>query len=270
MNKKKICILISGQSRTSPFSTNNKYDNNYINDYFLKNILNDEFKSKYDYKVYLSADDIDINKFIEIFKIENIGNLHLINKNYYLNEINNKILDSEYYLTKYRNQDFNKCRKYDKSIHQHYKILDCFNLYRNDKNFKNVDYIIRIRLDCIFKKNICNIINDLNNKVKIIMQWDHFAIGHENIMTNYCTGLENKYGTYCYKTIVPAKIPFSRTYNSKNKERWQYSAERQLFEQLFEFCNLNNYNINDTIKIIPHRGDDRFCKLIRFKDIAKK
>lgn len=271
VNKKKICILISGQSRTSPFSICNNFDSNFMIDHFFKYILNDEFKNTYDYKIYLSTDDIDTSKFIDTFKIENIGNIHVFKKNYYLKKIDDKILDLEYYLTNYINQDFNNCRKYERSIHQHYKILDCFNLYRNDESFKDVDFIIRMRLDCIFKKNICNIINEfnINNKIKIIMQWDHFAIGHEDIMTNYCTGLEDKYGTYFYKTIIPKNIPFIDKYNSKNYIKWAYSAERQLFEQLFEYCNFNKYNINDTIKSIPHRGDYRFCKLVRFNDLSK-
>ena len=71
----------------------------------------------------------------------------------------------------------------------------------------NMDIIMRMRLDCIFgynKINICDIMNDFkrHKNLKIIMQWDHFAIGCEKIITNYCTGLENNYGTNFYKTIV--------------------------------------------------------------------
>ena len=167
---------------------------------------------------------------------------------YYLKPIKKTIPEVNFFLNKYNNTDFKECRKYENSIHQHYKILDCYNLYRNEKD--ESDFIIRIRLDVIITQNILEMLSLLKGPLQIICSWDFVGIGTPAIMHCYCSGLENKYGSYRYETITPEIVPIMNDYNHNCKKRWTYAAERQLFEMLFEYCNQNKLDVNSAIKYI--------------------
>ena len=256
-----IIFLFSGESRTSPFSFNleNRMRSNPILDSYDKFIFTDKFKSLYNYKIYITTDDIHLENTRTYFSNTNIGNIHLLNPNcptdvYVKGDPKNKISNISEYLDKYNNQDWSYYQKYTNSIYQNYKILDCYNLFKNDKEENNIccDYIIRMRLDTEITMDICDIIKmfELNHKLQIVMAWDFFAIGKPEIMECYCTGLNNKYGTYNYDVPLPNVLPIMNDYNYLDKKRWRYAAERQLFEMLFEYCVINNLNINESIKSI--------------------
>ncbi len=80
-----------------------------------------------------------------------------------LKEINST--DKEEYLFNYNNNIdwFQNYQKYDNSIEQYYKILDCYNLfirdYNSDINIKNCDFVFRMRLDTLFEKDLCDILD---------------------------------------------------------------------------------------------------------------
>lgn len=152
---------------------------------------------------------------------------------------------------------------YKNSIYQHYKLLLLFNMLSDYKSYK---YIVRLRLDIKFNNNILDLINILNNNnnLQLIIHYDLFAIGRPNIMNCYCNGLNNNYGKYNFDSKLNKNPKWLPDYN-KNKtkkdwiHRWTYAPEIQLFEQLFEYCINNNFNINDTIL------SDNICEIIRFK-----
>ena len=68
MTKKKVIFLFSGQSRRSPFSIKNKEGRclEILNSY-NKYIFTQEFKSKYNYQVFISTDDIHLSDTINYF-----------------------------------------------------------------------------------------------------------------------------------------------------------------------------------------------------------
>jgi hypothetical protein len=253
--KKNICFLFTGQTRTSPFSINfsalDKVSGGGqdILESYEKYIFTTKFKKKYDYKIFISTDDIHLNNTINYFSEEKIGNIHLLNTDFYLNDIETNINNISYYLDIYDKNDFGDYCRYNNSIYQHYKILDGYNLIRNYKDFGNFDYIIRLRLDIALKTDLCEAIKLFEKKqnLEIILGWDYIAIGKPKIMEWYCTGLENNYGNYNYKVKVPDKLPVMSDYNTVPKSKWAYSPERQLFEMLFEYCNNNNLDINKSI-----------------------
>ena len=90
------------------------------------------------------------------------------------------------------------------------------------------------------------------------MSWDHVIIGRPKIMNCYCTGLENNYGTYNYSTCVPQPAPCFNSYHlnepwggvnlETKRQIWTYAPERQAFEMIFEYCNNNNLDINESVK----------------------
>ena len=250
MTKKKVIFLFSGQSRTSPFSIKNKKKRclEILNSY-NKYIFTQEFKSKYNYQVFISTDDIHLSDTINYFSKENIGNIHLLDTNYYYKNICSKVTDVSFYLNSYNKKDFGVCWKYNNSIYQHHKILDCYNMIRNSEQFDNVDYIVRLRFDIKINKDISSLITKLetNSNLQIILSSDLVAIGKPEIMDCYCTGLENNYGNYHYNVIIPKELSVMKDYNIIEKNRWTYAPETQLFEMLFEYCNNNNLDINNAI-----------------------
>jgi hypothetical protein len=206
--------------------------------------------------VYITSDNIHLQDTIAYFSENHIKNIHLLDKDYYLST-NTDTKKVEYYLNKYNEKDFSDHEKYEGSIHQHYKILDCYQLAKKNGSLEKVDYIVRIRLDVIIEKDIQEVIGIIQDGsgVEIVIDWDFFALGKPSIMEWYCTGLENNYGNYKYEVPVPEKLPVMQDYSVTERKRWTYAAERQLFEMLFDYCHKNNLDINQTIV------NTKFCSI---------
>jgi hypothetical protein len=253
-----IIFLFSGNARTSPFNINIEKRSQEILKSYNENLFTEKFKSLYSYKIYITADDVHLEETINYFKPENIGNIHIMDTEYYLKPITNKIPNADIFVKQYTNKDFKNCKKFDNSINQHHKILDCYNLFRNDAIEKPL-FVIRIRMDVAINKNILDILDlfNIHPELQIYCSWDFMSVGKIDIMNCYCTGLENNYGNYTYKTPLPPVLPIMNDYNKLNKYEWTYAAERQLFEMLFEYCNNNNLDINKSIM------SEFYCEIIR-------
>ena len=258
---KNIIFLFSGTSRTSPFNIKNEKRKMEILDSYNKYIFTDKFKSLYNYKIYISTDDINLVETIDYFKPENIGNIYLQDTDFYLKNVEKKTPNIKYFLDIFDQQYDDKYMKWTNSIFQHQKLLSCYNLFRND-NFENVDYIIRLRMDVKINDDIINILHSLetSTELQIIMDWDLHAIGKPKIMECYFTGLENNYGNYKNTTIVPDILPIMPEYKNLDMYVWMYAPERQLFEMLFEYCNNNELDINNTILSL------NFTNIVRYLD----
>lgn len=139
----------------------------------------------------MSSDNINLSKTIDFFGIENIGNIHLSNNNYYFKPINNNIPDINPYIDKYINRDWSKHQMHLNGIYQHHRIMDCYNLLKNSIDF-DYDFIIRIRLDIVLTTEITEIINNFNNNpdLELILGYDWFAIGKPKIMEIYCNSID--------------------------------------------------------------------------------
>lgn len=256
VEKPLVVFLFSGQARTSPFSHEIADRKGIILKGYTDNVFTDEFKKKYDFKIYVSADNIHLADIKTYFKESNIGNIHLFGKNgeldWYMKNIDTKLNNVNFYLDIYNSKDWSKFTKYENSIHQHYKIMDCYNLFDNDKSIRRCKFIVRSRMDVEFTENILGILSRLEEKpqVQIFMHWDFFAIGRPEIMQCYCNGLKGNYGNYNFKTSVPEFPPLMLDYDHVERIRWTYSPERQLFEMLFEYCNNANLKIHESIKSV--------------------
>ena len=254
-----IVFLFSGQSRTFPFAHNPPSKHIDVLESYNKFIFTEKFKRVCNYKIYITTDDLHLENTYSYFGYNNIGNIHLLNTNFYIENVKNECKDIKTYFDKYDvNDDWSQgYGKYDNSIHQHYKIMDCYNLFINDTksniNIKNCDFIVRLRLDTSISSNILDMLEifKINPTTEILMSHDLFAIGKPKIMECFCNGLNNNYGKYKYLTVVPDVLTIWPDYNFMDKYRWTYAPERQLFEMIFEYCNKNNININDAIKSIP-------------------
>lgn len=154
----------------------------------------------------------------------------MLNTGYYLKDVDNKTDNINKYFDVYNKKDWSNHLKYDISIHQHYKILDCYNLFKND-NLENCDYIIRLRMDTVFNMDILDVLSLFTQKpeLEIFLSLDFFALEKPEIMKWYCTGLENNYGNYNYNVIVPDILPVMSDYKQLEPRVHEYFPERQLF-----------------------------------------
>lgn len=270
--KKKIAFLFSGEARCNPLSHNSHKQNNILNSY--NNFLfTDKFKENYQYDIFISTDDIHLENTFKYFGYENIKNIHLLKTDFYLHPIGHKIPSINHYIDNYRNQPKRpNCTIYEGSIYQHYKILDCYNLLENYTSNTYYDYIIRLRLDTVFDHNILECIKyiDLNINVQLLARWDFFGLGKPDIMKCYCTSLNNKYGTYTFNANIDGIESLNICSNYKNLkynefERWTYAPEIQLFETLFEYCENNKLDINETIINLTNYNNNsiEFCYIER-------
>jgi hypothetical protein len=248
----KIAFLFTGEARCNSLSHNVNKDYEIINSY-SKFIFTDEFKSKYDYDIFISTDDIHLKNTFDYFGENKIKNIHLLNTNYYFKPINVNIPRIEYFINKYLNHNKNGCGIYLNSIHQHYKILDAYNLLENYGDIYDYDYIFRLRLDIQFTNNILNGIRIFENpKTEIVCNWDTYGIGKPKMMKWYCTGLLNRYGMYNFEYNLDRPHEICKDYfDLKNNlyKRWTYAPEIQLFEHLFEYCKIHNLNVHEAIRV---------------------
>ena len=256
---KNIIIFFTGQFRTNPLSNNSNVSNKIIESY-NKFLFTHEFKQKYNYKIFISTDDINLDSVINYFGKENICNIHCDNNNWYLKEINNKILPIDIYLDTYKSQDCWKDHlQYSNSINQYYKLLDSYNLYENE-NLIDCDFILRIRPDIYLKRNILDMFNILenNSNIELVTQWDFISAGRPEIMKYYLNTLNNGYGSFKFneklkniKNIEEIKYPFYNLifndFKVIDEYRWAYAPEIQLFECLFRYYNDNTDIINEKI-----------------------
>jgi hypothetical protein len=248
--RKRIAILFSGQMRTNSLGINISNNDNIINS-ISKYILNDELKNKYDYDVFISTDNAQIHKCKDFFG-NNLKNIHCFDINYLMNNVENKITSYNKLFHLYVNRNYNNYRIYPNTVWQFYRLYDCYNMMCNYESINNYDYIIRARLDTVFKKNIVPKIEELDNNINIhyFGAADMFGIGRIGIMEYYSTMINEKYGTFGEGHKIPDEL------------RWKYAPEYQLHFCLNEYCKLNNINPSVALHSIANSVND-FCPIYR-------
>jgi hypothetical protein len=251
---KKICFILSGQIRKNSLRDELSTDNT-ITDSFNEYIFNKKLKEKYDYDIFISTDTIDIKKTLNFFSKEKVKNIHCSNNDFYLNPITKNIPSVNYYDGLYHKNHIDGYQHHERSVYQYHRLYDCYNLAENYNSINNYDYIVRMRLDMAFNNDINNYLEILDNdpNIHIFCHGDVFAIGRKNIMKEYCTTINNKFGKY-------NKHYYKKNYNFKNSiigyehfysndpVEWSYSPEFQIYECLFEFCEENNLDIDSSLK----------------------
>lgn len=256
--KPRVGFLFTGQGRCNPLSFNN-YPNYAILEGYTNNIFTNEFKEKFDYDIFISTDDIHLQKTFDYFGADHVKNIHILEphlggEQIYLKDVSYKLQWEKYYLDNYLNQNFMGCEPYAiNNILQNYKVRDAFHLL--EQSGYNYDFIIRVRLDVIFVKNIMDCFNQFfaNPDLHIIGHNDFFFIGKPSIMKFYCLSIDRNYGKYNFNLtnhVFKKNIVDYEYYNSLKKgdyKRWTYAPEIQTWETLFEFCSIHNLDIDKTI-----------------------
>lgn len=105
--KPTIFFLFSGQSRSSPFALRPTPESRQIMDSYNSFVFTELFKSKYEYKVYISTDDIHLQRTIEYFSESKIGNIHLLDTGYYMKPVHPEVQSVSHWLERYHTQHIN-------------------------------------------------------------------------------------------------------------------------------------------------------------------
>jgi hypothetical protein len=168
--KKRVAILIAGQTRTSKLNPNYNSDD-YILDYMKKNFITNIFKERYDYDVFISTDKINLDVAIELFGEGNIKNIHLVESDTYLFEPIKKTPSYSIFHDKYSKIDFGNSKPYYEQLFTHYRKLDVCNLmfdYQIKTN-TSYDYVIYLRPDLLIINDLLTMFDILENNVYEVM-----------------------------------------------------------------------------------------------------
>ncbi len=256
--KKRIAFLYSGQIRSNNLSDASENDS-FITDSWLLNVFNDEFKSKYDYDIFISTNTIDIERTKKFFGENNVKNIHLIESNYYLKPIDNHIPPIEFLNNIHYSNVPPSERHWIKnhSLWQSYRMYDVMNLFKNyiKSTNQNYDIVCRSRLDTPFKKNMLFVFDELinNQQLQSITFSDIFTIGRPEIMINYMNVFEDKfiyYGQNCNYFNDWSYFIYTRNqhYEKSNDRWWKYAPEKIYTERILDYCRNNNINPNEALK----------------------
>ena len=235
IKKKKIAILFSGQIRINPLGSN-KQINQQILSSINKYLLNTKITTNYDVNIFISTDNINIEKCLKFFNT-NIKNIHCSDNNYYLHSYNHNNVSWSKCHNTYMNRNYGNYQIYPNNLMQFYRIYDCFKLMEEyEKTNGLYDYIIRSRLDVVYCKDIFNNLEELDNNLNTIYfgACDLFSLGRRSIMEYFCTAVIDKIGSYTVK--CPDEI------------RWRYAPEVQVHACLQDYCDKNKKNFSISIK----------------------
>jgi hypothetical protein len=252
--KKRVCILLTGQMRVNSLNLGELNDNTLI-DSFNTCLLNDNFKEKYNFDVFISTDSIDIEKAKTFFGDENLKNVFLYDSNWYLNNINHNIKSFEHYEDKYSKINFEECYSNSHILFMIYRLYTAYNLminYQMETDIK-YDYVIKLRPDSKLTKNIMELFDILETTdTQIITEHDHLVITKYELsdifklMENYGEYNENvnqKYNLYKYffrdGIVYPDNV-------------FRFSPEKQFSDNISDKILSKGYDFNTAFKGITY------------------
>ena len=252
---KKIAIMFVGQIRTNGLSKNYSEDNKIL-DSINNFLLNDNFKSLYDYDIFISTDEIDIEK-TKLYFGEHLKNVNITENNWYYNDLTVEVQSYDYFYNMYlkRIQHFS----YNSSIgsfYQNYRIYCSYKMILDNekKTNTNYDYYIKIRLDSRIMQDIMQLILLIDEKQKkICMEHDHLIIVNSeykeifnfiNFIGSYQHKIDNSDGLLNYffrDTFYDTNSNFMLF----NNDVYFFCPERQIIEYIRYLINKNNNIVKD-------------------------
>ena len=143
---------------------------NIILDATKKHLLNNDFINKYDYDVFFSVDSIDVQKATDFFG-ENLKNIHLTEKNWYLRTPKESITDYSIYHKKFLANDFKGKETHETGVYQYYRLYCAYNMMKEYQTETNTtyDFVVRIRPDIRLMQNVMPLFNILEKTDCLIL-----------------------------------------------------------------------------------------------------
>jgi hypothetical protein len=245
--KKRIAILYSGQTRSNGLNPNYNHDNlvlDSINTFFL----HDRFKNKYDYDVFFSVDEIDVRK-TQAFFGEHLKNIHITEKDWFMNPIEKTIQSYPFFQEKYINIDFKHCQQHTHALYQYYRLYCVYQLMKHYQKENNTtyDYFIRIRPDLRIMKDLLPLIDCIDSNDKhMIMEHDHLWMVDKELEDVF--NLIERYGDYNKEVEVrnPIFKHFLKNVTEMASDQiTRFCPERQLLEFINETIKNKNMVFNE-------------------------
>ena len=249
----RIAFLISGQARMNGLGLNAR-KLPVILDSWTQYIFTDEFKATYDYDVFLTADNLDVNATLDYFGSDRVKNIHLLDTGYYMKPVT-PIPPVGGYVTKINNDP--RLNGYNRNlhhVHQMYKMYDVYNLMKESEG--QYDYAVRLRFDIILLESIlpyCTL-----DTVHIYLSCDMLAIGKIDIMSWLMQLIlyANNYNPYSAvdpkdRTMLCWAYPNGKPYDLRTDWRnWTFATETQTSEHIRKYCKDNNLDTDMAVKAI--------------------
>lgn len=232
--KKRVGFLFSGQIRSNGLSPNR--NDTTILDSITHFILNNQFTEKYDYDIFISTDNIDIEKAKTFFGYH-LKNINITENNWFHNPLKTLPKPFTTYYTNYTNKVFKDYNPHFNSLYQYYRMQMCYLMLKNYQQETNIkyDYYVRVRLDSLIIQDLYPVFEYLEENVE-----KSIFIEHEQLMI-IKPGLENifnlieYYGTYEEPIQTKKAIYLYLTAGDKleTENTMKYSAEKQFVDHIY-------------------------------------
>jgi len=251
--KKRAAIIYSGQIRSNSLNPNYTSDNIILDSTSIY-FLNERFKEKYDYDVFISTDFIDVDKAKNYFG-ENLKNIHLTDlkeQNWVLNNVEINIPHPDYYYNKFINKkDNDNCILNGIPIYQYYRMYYAYLMMKEYQRQSRVtyDYLVRIRPDCEIIQDIFPLFQILENSSKQIII-EHEQLGIFKYEMEDIFRLVEYYGCYNESTIFIKNSIYK--YITAGGDLiddifMRYCPEKQFIDHMYYSLLNKNYNYFDSM-----------------------
>lgn len=169
---------------------------------------------------------------------------------WYMNPIEDDILDYSHYHSKFLNNDFQGCDNFEHSLYQYYRMYCGYNLLKNYQKQNNVtyDYLVRIRPDIRLMQDVMPLftILETTNK-KIIMEHEQLCILKYELEEMFY--FVNCMGTYkCSLWENMQRYTFlSRDGLNYPDKIWKFAPEKQFVDYVYDFLTHKEMNYFDVL-----------------------
>lgn len=237
--------------RSNSLNPNFTHDNiilESINKYFL----NEEFKNKFDYDIFISTDTIDIDKSLDFFK-DNLKNIHISETNWYMIPISSSINNYEYF----HNYFLDKIKNYSgynihlHALYQYYRMYCGYNMLKDYQSKANThyNYFVRIRPDIRIMQDLFPIFELLENSDKYIFIEHEQLMIVKNELEDIFKLIEN-YGSYNQSIDIKKSIYLYLSVGGEvfnNNNEMCFCPEKQFVDHIYYIILKQDLNYFDSL-----------------------
>ena len=262
--KKQVAIIYNGQIRTNPLSVRPHGRGSEILNSIKEHFLNDEFKEEYDYDVFVSTDNLDVQAANEFFE-NRLVNVALWEERKILHPISSPMPDHSKLYGKFQSIDFQGYPSHSNQYHQYYRASLAYQMIIDYQ--KKYDYFIIIRPDLKFQKSILHIFQELENGRKVFMEHNLFSVASFEMIDVYFE-LAHRYGEFHVNRgdggNTCGEYPNFCPMNCNNIK---FSSEMQETNCFYYMLEKRGYNPQEHFFGSVYNGEDgnrnTYCTLVR-------
>jgi hypothetical protein len=231
--KSHIAFIISGQMRSNSLHPSN--NDSTIIDSWTSNIFTEEFKSKYEYDVFISTDSIS-NEKAKLYFNDHLKNTHITETDTFLYNWDINKNPYEYYDAKYKIINYGDHINYIYAAYQYYRMYCSYKMMKEYIKQTGVTYkyIVRLRPDSQIMQNIIILFNILETTdIQFITEHEQLCIMTYRLKDIF--KLVKHYGTYL-DPVTKKNIYNFMTRNIPaifNERVMMYAPEKQFIDHVY-------------------------------------